>query len=96
MELTILLAPVIVPVAAMYIVRRLGWRSTWSQLSAAAILCAALGAFIGSAASAMASAVRPEIAMLRGAGAGLLFGLAVGILYLAIAVLRRRVAQKTD
>lgn len=96
MEWIILVAPVIVPVAAMFITRRLGWRSTWLQLSAAAILCAALGAFLGSAASAMASAVRPEIALLRGAGAGLLFGLAVGVFYIAIAALWRRVGQKAD
>jgi len=76
----------------MFIARRLGWRSIGAQLSAAAVLCAALGSFIGSA----ASAVRPEVAMLRGAGAGFLFGLGIGILNLAIVALWHRVARKAD
>ncbi|MCK6557762.1 hypothetical protein HUU39_14980 [candidate division KSB1 bacterium] len=44
-----------------------GWQSVWVQLGAAGIASAALGSFIGATASAMASAYRPETAMLRGA-----------------------------
>lgn len=96
MEFLILLAPIIVPVTAMYIVRRLGWQSTWVQIAVAGIASAALGSFIGAAASAMASAYRPETAMLRGAGFGFLYGVSIGIIYIAIVALRRRLARRVD
>lgn len=96
MEFLILLAPVVVPVTAMYLARRWGWQSAWTQLGAAGIASAAVGSSIGAAASAMASAYRPETAMLRGAGFGFLYGVGIGILYIAIVVLRRRLTRKVD
>jgi hypothetical protein len=96
MEYLILLAPVVVPLTAMYLARRAGWQSMWMQLGAAGIASAALGSFIGAAASAMASAHRPETAMLRGAGFGLLYGVGIGIVYIAIVALRRRLARRVD
>lgn len=96
MEFLILLAPVFVPLTAMYLARRLGWQSVWLQLCAAGVASAALGSFIGAAASAMASAYRPETAMLNGAGFGFLYGVGIGILYIAIVALRRRLTRKVD
>ncbi|MGH7455627.1 MAG: hypothetical protein ACRENG_30005 [bacterium] len=96
MEFIILLTPVVVLVTAMYLTRRLGWQSTWTQLGAAGIASAALGSFIGAAAAAMASAYRPETAMLRGAGFGFLYGVGIGIIYIAIVALRRRLARRVD
>jgi hypothetical protein len=96
MEFLILLAPVVVPLAALYLARRWGWQSVWVQLGAAGITSATLGSFIGAAASAMASAYRPETAMLRGAGFGFLYGVGIGIIYIAIVALRRRLARKED
>lgn len=96
MELLIILAPVVVPVTAMYLARRLGWQSVWVQIGAAGIASAALGSFIGAAASAMASAYRPETAMLRGAGYGFLYGVGIGSIYIAIVALRRRLTRKVD
>jgi hypothetical protein len=55
-----------------------------------------LGSFIGAAASAMASAYHPNIAILRGAGFGLLYGVGIGIICIAIVALRRRLAQRVD
>jgi hypothetical protein len=96
MEFLILLAPIIVPVTAMYLARRWGWQAVWVQLGAAGIASAALGSFIGAAASAMASAYRPETAMLRGAGLGFLSGVGIGVLYIAVTALQRRLTRKAD
>lgn len=96
MELLIILAPVVVPITAMYLARRWGWQSVWVQIGAAGIASAALGSFIGAAASAMASAYRPETAMLRGAGFGFLYGAGIGIIYIAIVALRRRLARRVE
>jgi hypothetical protein len=96
MEFLILLAPVFVPLTAMYLARRAGWQSAWAQLGAAGIASAALGSFIGAAASAMASTDHPETAMLRGTGFGFLYGVGIGLIYIAIVTLRGRLARKTD
>lgn len=96
MEFLILVAPVVVPVTAMYFARRAGWQSVWGQIGAAGIASAALGSFIGAAASAMASAYHPNTAMLRGAGFGFLYGIGIGIIYIAIIALRRRLARGVD
>lgn len=96
MEFLILLAPVVAPVTAMYLARRWGGQSVWTQLGVAGFASAALGSFIGAAAAAMASAYRPETAMLRGAGFGFLYGVGIGILYIAIVAVWRRLARKDD
>lgn len=80
----------------MYLARRWGGQSVWTQLGVAGFASAALGSFIGAAASAMSSAYRPETAMLRGAGLGFLYGVGIGILYIAIFALRGRLARKVD
>jgi len=80
----------------MYVARRLGWQSVWLQLCTAGVATAVLGSFIGAITSAMASAFRPERAMLRGAGFGFLYGVGIGLIYIAIIALRRRLARKVD
>lgn len=96
MEWMILLAPVVVPVGALYLMRRWGGRSIWLQLAVAGIVSSALGGFLAAAASAMATSVRPETAVLRGAGIGFVFGVSVGILYLIIVKLWQRLVQRVD
>jgi len=96
MELILLVSPLLGPIAAVYIARRLGWKSIWLQLLAAGVVGAGSGAFLANAASAMSTASNPQAAMLRGAGVGFLIGLAVGGLTIGAASLRRRLARKAD
>ena len=72
----------------MGIARLLGVVNWWGFLAAAIIGAALTGAFLSSAGSAMATAVNPQSATLRGAGIGLLSGLiSWGIVYLVAKLL---------
>ncbi len=67
----------------MGVARLLGVASWWGLLVVAVVGAVLTGAFISSAASAMATAVNPQTATLRGAGIGLLAGIiSWGIVYL--------------
>ena len=94
MELILIIAPLLGPIAAVVIARRLGWRSIWLQLLAAGVAGAGFGAFLANAASAMSTASNPQAAMVRGAWVGFLIGLAVGCLTIGIISLINRRSQK--
>ncbi|MFQ5640349.1 MAG: hypothetical protein ACE5IR_20410 [bacterium] len=81
MEWIFILSPASVPLLAVVIVRHFAPHSLWLQLGAAALGGAATGAFLLSAASAMASAVSPPAAMMRGAAVGSVAGLLIGGLF---------------
>jgi hypothetical protein len=83
--MNVLLGFVILAVPAaivMGIVRLLGVTNQWLLLLGAMIGGGLAGAFIGSAASAMATAVNSQVAALRAGGIGLGAGLVVGGLIL--------------
>jgi len=84
MEWIFIASPALGPILAVFIVRSFAARSLWLQLGAAALAGAAIGAFLLSAASGMASAVNPAVAMIRGAAAGAVTGLLIGGLFLAV------------
>lgn len=65
-------------------------RRTLPAVLAAGLLGACMGAFFASAGSAMASAVQPKTALLRGGGIGLAGGIAVGLLAALVVTMWRR------
>ncbi len=96
MEIILILSPLLGPLAVMYFARRMGWRSFWLQLFISGMIGAGGCAFLARAATAMATAVNPRDAMMRGALIGFVIGLAVGGLIAGINHLRNRKSRKTD
>jgi hypothetical protein len=79
----------LLPLAAFAIGLKLT-RRTLPAVLAAGLLGACMGAFFASAGSAMASAVEPRTALLRGGGIGLAGGIGVGVLAALVVTLWRR------
>lgn len=96
MEIILILSPLLGPLAVMYFARRMGWRSVWLQLFMSGMIGAGCCAFLARAATAMATAVNPRDAMMRGALVGFVIGLAIGGLIVGINRFRSRKSQKTD
>lgn len=81
----------LVPLLGFVATYRLSGRRWLPAVIVAALIGAALGAFLASAGSAMATSVNPTTAMLRGGGMGLLGGVTVGGVAAAVmAVWQRR------
>ena len=69
-------------------------RSRIAQVLGAGLGGAATGAFFGSVSSAMATAVDPDQALLRGAGLGFVYGVAVGAILLLLLALAGRARRR--
>lgn len=68
----------LVPLIGFVVTYRISGRRYLPSILVAAVIGAAIGAFLASAGSAMATSVNPTTAMLRGGGMGLLGGAVVG------------------
>jgi hypothetical protein len=79
----------LLPWAGFALAQRMSGGRYLVSIAAAGAVGAGLGAFLASAAAAMATAVDPGVALMRGAGLGLLGGSAVGTVA-ALATLARR------
>ncbi|MCB1875407.1 MAG: hypothetical protein KDH88_05475 [Chromatiales bacterium] len=84
-----IVAFLILPLAAMAVAWRFGFRGAGQQILVAVVAGAVPGAFLAMAATAMASAVSPEQALLRGLLVGSLLGLGSGLLGVALTRLLR-------
>lgn len=78
MKFLIPILPLVAPILGYLAGWRWGGRRWWVAVLAAGLGGAALMAWIGAAVSALATAVDPAMAALRGAGIGLAGGVAVG------------------
>jgi hypothetical protein len=86
----------LLPLGVFVAFRRLARSSRISALLAAGVTGALLGAFLASAGSAMASAVHPSVALIKGGAVGFLGGTVVGGLASVVETMRALVLRRRE